>query len=255
MTLLRSLLFNLFFFATTFALALYGAPLRRIAPTRAAGLVRFWARLELAGARTICGIRYAVSGLEHVPGGAALLASQHQSTFDTLVWFLLLPNCSYVAKRELTRIPLFGALMRPAGLIVVDRAGGGAALRALVRDARRVAAEGRQIVIFPEGSRAEPGRPLPVQPGIAALAAATRLPVIPVLTDSGRCWGRRAFRKRAGTITIRVLPPLPPDLPREALTERLENLYRGDPRTVDKIVDQPRPAFRSDRSLEPEPIE
>ncbi len=159
MTLLRSTAFNVFFFASTFVLALWGVVLRWSARARIPGLVRDWARLELDAARAICGIRFAVTGREHIPAGAALVASQHQSTFDTLVWFHLLPGCCCVAKRELTRIPLFGALIRPGGLIVVDRSGGAAALRALVRDARRVLSECRPIVIFPEGRRAEPGRP------------------------------------------------------------------------------------------------
>ncbi len=255
MTILRSSLFNLFFFASTFMLALYGAVQRRIAPERTNGLVRFWARLELAAARAICGIRYEVTGLHHVPDGAALLAAQHQSAFDTLVWFVLLPRAAYVTKQELTRIPLFGPLIRPAGLIVVDRSGGAVALRGLVRDAKRVAAERRPIVIFPEGSRADPGRPMPVQPGIVALATATRLPVLPVLTDSGRYWGRRAFRKRAGTIRIAVLPPLPADLARGALTARLESLYARGPGSVDNIVDGASPLLRCGRSREPEQID
>ena len=112
-------------------------------------------------------------------------------------------------KSELLRIPLFGPLMPLTGMIAVDRSGGANALRGLVREGERAMREGRQIVIFPEGTRAEPGAMLPLQPGVAALAARTRLPVIPVVTDSGHCWGRRAFHKRPGTIHIRVLKPIP----------------------------------------------
>ena len=220
-------MFNLFFFASTFVLSVAGVWVRIFSPHRGLALVMSWARLELAAARVICGLRFRVHGLPHLPSGPMLIASQHQSTFDTLVWFALLPGCSYVAKRELTRIPLFGPLIPLAGQIVVDRRLGPTALRGLVRDARRGLGEGRQVVIFPEGSRAQPGRPLPIQPGIVALASATRLAVIPVLTDSGRFWGRRAFQKRAGTIAISVLPPLPPALSRDALTRSLETLFAG----------------------------
>ena len=159
-------------------------------------------RHGMGGARAR-GIRLQVSGLEHVGSGAALIASRHQSAFDTFVWLTLVPRCCYVLKRELLRIPLFGPLLPLSGMIAVDREGGANALRGLMREGVRAAREQRQIVIFPEGTRAEPGSLLPLQPGVAALAARTHLPVIPVVTDSGRCWGRRAFHKRPGTIHVR----------------------------------------------------
>ncbi len=254
MILLRSAAYNVFFFVTTFALSLYGVSLRLFAPGRIPGLTRAWGRLEVSGARAICGIRYTVSGWENVPPGPCLIASQHQSAFDTIIWFQLLPRCTYVIKRELARLPLFGPLTRRAGAIVVDRARGASALRGLVRDGKRAAAEGRQVVIFPEGTRAAPGRGLPVQPGIAALAAGTGLPVIPVLTDSGAFWGRRAFRKRPGVIRIVILPPLPIDLPRGELQQRLALLYRsGVP--VDNSVDSPSVGLADDRSRMQEQID
>ncbi len=252
---LRSALFNLFFFASTFVLALWGVPLRCFAPDRIPGLVCCWAKLEIGAARWLCGIRFAVSGREHIRPGGALIASQHQSTFDTLVWFVLLPGCAYVAKRELTRIPLFGPLIRPAGLIVVDRGAGASALRGLLRDARRVLGEGRPVVIFPEGSRAEPGRPLPIQPGIVALAAASGQAVVPVLTDSGRFWGRRAFRKRSGTIRIEVRPPLAPNLSRDALTGALQELFESHSQPVENTVERTASGFGDSPSGKLEPIE
>ena len=230
-------------------------PLRCFARHRIPGLVRFWARLEIGAARRLCGIRLAVNGREHIPPGGVLIASQHQSTFDTLVWFVLLPGSGYVAKRELTRIPLFGPLIRPSGTVVVDRSAGASALRGLLRDARRVLGEGRPLVIFPEGSRAEPGRVLPIQPGIVALAASSGRPVIPVLTDSGRYWGRRAFRKRAGTIRIEVRPALPPDLGRDALTRTLRELFENHAQPVDNVVDQAAGSFGDRPSRKREHVE
>jgi 1-acyl-sn-glycerol-3-phosphate acyltransferase len=117
---------------------------------------------------------------------------------------------------------MFGPLIPLAGMIPIDRSGGAAALRTLLREADRAVAERRQIVIFPEGTRAEPGATLPLQPGIVALAARTRLPVFPVVTDSGSVWGRRAFSKRPGTIHIQVLDPIEPGLNRQEFMKRLE---------------------------------
>jgi 1-acyl-sn-glycerol-3-phosphate acyltransferase len=208
-------------------------------------VIRFWAWLVVQELRLICGIRLHVTGREHLPQqGAALIAAKHQSALDTVVWLLLVPRCCYVLKQELLRIPFYGFLVAKAGMIAVDREGGGAAMRQLLKDGRAAAQAGRQLVIFPEGTRVAPGEHSPYQPGIAALASATGLPVIPVATDSGRLWGRRAFLKRPGVISISVLPPLPAGLPRPVLMRELEGaieretdrLMASGP--VDKAVDE-----------------
>ena len=187
MTFLRSAIFNLFFFGVTAVITLVpGTYMRLFAPDRTLDLARLWARIVLGAARVICGIRLEVSGLERLAGDQPrLIASVHQSAFDTIVWLTLVPRCCYVVKQELLRIPLFGALLPITGMIAVDRSGGGATLRALMREGERAKREARQIVIFPEGTRGEPDKILPLQPGVAALAARTRLPVFPVVTELG----------------------------------------------------------------------
>ncbi|HEY1933447.1 MAG TPA: lysophospholipid acyltransferase family protein [Acetobacteraceae bacterium] len=235
MTFLRSALFNAFFFGATFALALYGTALRVVAPGRVLALVMLWARLMVWAARGICGIHLRVVG--QCPTGVALIASKHESAFDTLVWLTLLPHAAYVVKRELLRIPLFGGLIRQTRMIAVNRQGGASALRGLLRDGADAAHEGRQIVIFPEGTRAEPGTVLPLQPGVAALATHTGLPVIPVVTDSGRCWSRRAFRKYPGVIHIVLLPPIPPGAARADLLRQLEAAFRMDTEMAARLVE------------------
>lgn len=221
MIVLRSALFNIVFFTVTLAMTLYASMVRIVAPGRVIGVAMLWARTQVVAVRIICGIRLEISGLENIPSGPALIASRHQSAFDTFVWLTLLPRCCYVFKSELLRIPLFGPLISVAGMIAVDRSAGAGAIRALLRQADRAVRERRQIIIFPEGTRSEPGRPGTLQSGIAALASHTGLPVIPVSTDSGRFWGRRAFRKRPGTIRIVIGPPIPADTERKALMRAL----------------------------------
>jgi 1-acyl-sn-glycerol-3-phosphate acyltransferase len=229
MILLRSAAFSLYFFGMTLMMTLLLAtPVRFAAPGRVLDVARLWARVMLWGLRTICGIRLHVSGRNSLSGDAMLIASQHQSAFDTFVWLTLVPRCCYVLKRELLRIPLFGPLLPLSGMIAVDRGAGAAALRGMVRDSERAMRERRQIVIFPEGTRAEPGKILPLQPGVAALAARTGLPVFPVVTDSGRCWSRRAFHKRPGTIHIRVLDPIQPGAGRDRFMAHLEAALRTE---------------------------
>jgi 1-acyl-sn-glycerol-3-phosphate acyltransferase len=227
MPLLRALLFNIWFFGLTTVLGLAALPVRAFARDRAYEFARNWIRLVLWGARVLCGIRVELSGTEHLPReGAALIASQHQSAFDTLVWLTLVPRASYVVKQELTRIPLFGPMLEPAGMIPVDRAGGASALRGLLQAAAAAQADGRQIVIFPEGTRLGPGERIKLQPGIAAVAKHLGLPVIPVATDSGLRWGRRAFMKRQGLIHISLGPPIPVGTAREALLVAIEAYWQ-----------------------------
>ncbi len=222
MTVLRSLLFNLCFFALTALIGIVALPLLVAPPSAMRRVVRFWGRSVIVMLRRICGVRVAVRGLEHIPPGAAVIVSKHQSAFDTIIWCALLPDVAYVLKKELLAIPVYGWHARHVGMIPVDRAGGGPALKAMLRAAQAALGAGRPVVIFPEGTRTAPGERVPYQPGVVAIAGATDAPVIPVATDSGRLWGRRAFHKRPGTIHVSVLPPLPPRLPRAKLLAALE---------------------------------
>jgi 1-acyl-sn-glycerol-3-phosphate acyltransferase len=234
---LRSALFNLMFFLVTFVLTMAATVVRWVAPQHVLGVAMLWARVIVACAHSICGIRVEVTGLERIPEGAALIASRHQSAFDTFVWMTLLPRCCYVVKQELLRIPLFGKVIIGSGMIAIDRTAGSAALRALLREGDRAVHEARQIVIFPEGTRSEPGNMRGLQPGVAALAARTKLPIIPVATDSGQCWGRRAFRKRPGVIRIMIGEPIPPTLGRHELMLSLRA-------TIGALDEAPGPASR-----------
>jgi 1-acyl-sn-glycerol-3-phosphate acyltransferase len=230
MSFVRSTLFNLWFYGITAVLALWGLVpgwlSRSSTPDWAMRLARLWARLVIGGLRVICGTRWEVTGLQHLPkDGPALIASMHQSAFDTMVWILLVPRACYVLKRELLALPVFGPMCRLTGMIAVDRGAGAAAIRSLLKESDRALAEQRQMVIFPEGTRVAPGQHVELQPGIAAMAARTHLPVIPVTTDSGLCWGRRAFRKRPGVIHVTIGAPIPPGLKRPELMERLDALF------------------------------
>ncbi len=225
MTWLRSALFNAWFLLATLGYGIAGIGIRLFAPHRALWFATAWVRALLGGARAICGIRTVVIGRENLPDGPALIASQHQSAFDTLVWLTIVPRVSYVFKAELARIPLFGPMLRPSGQIPLDRGASFATIKNLLRGAERAVAEGRQIVIFPEGTRIEHGATATLRPGVAALASRTGLPVIPVATDSGLRWGRRAFRKRAGPIHIVIGPPIPPGLGQKALLAAIQQAW------------------------------
>ena len=222
MTALRSLLFNAFFYGWTTICVVAGLPLLLGPRIAIYYLGRLWVRPVLAALALICGLDYQVRGRENLPAGAALIAAKHQSAWDTIIFSVPLWDHSFVLKRELTWIPLFGFFLARAGLIPVDRQGGSKALRRMVAAARQVAAAGRPIVIFPEGTRVAPGQHRPYQPGVAALYGQLGIPVVPVALNSGVFWGRRSVWKQPGRITLEFLPPIAPGLPRRAFLERLE---------------------------------
>lgn len=223
MRLLRSLLFNLVFFTSTAGMAVVSLPILLMPRRITLLMMRVYSRMVALEMRWILGLRVQVLGAEHIPPGPVIIASKHQSAFDTIFWLGQLPGACYVLKKELLRIPIWGWHARRAQMIAVDRDDGARALRGMVREAQARVAEGRQLVIYPEGTRAAPGARLPYQPGVAALAAATHLPVIPVATNSGLFWGRRAFMKRPGVLTVSILPALPADLRRAEFMARLES--------------------------------
>ncbi|PKP94003.1 MAG: 1-acyl-sn-glycerol-3-phosphate acyltransferase [Alphaproteobacteria bacterium HGW-Alphaproteobacteria-16] len=204
-----------------FALLFYGisVPIVLAAPIVALfGTVRMrryavaWAGLGLLLAHQILGIRLRIEGER--AEGPALYAVKHQSMLETLAMATMLDAPAIVMKQELARIPFWGWAARQYGVIVIDRAGSATALRQMMREARAAKAEGRSIIIFPEGTRVPPGERPPLRAGFAGLYRALALPVVPVAMNAGLVWPRKG-PKRPGTVTFRFGEQVPPGLPRE----------------------------------------
>ena len=228
MTGLRSLLFALYFALLSVAMTVGLSPLLVIGPRRwIIWAMRSWAFLALQGLKLIAGLRMEVCGREHIPRGAALIASKHLSMWETMVFHLLLADPALVMKAELKRVPLYGRYAERAQMLIIDRGGGAKALRSLIAEAKARLADQRQIVIFPEGTRVAPGAPPDYKPGIAALYGMLGVPCIPVALNSGLYWPRRGLTRRPGTILIEFLEPIPPGLPRAAFMSRLEERIEG----------------------------
>ena len=219
---LRALAFNVVFFAWTAVIGTLGLPV--LCAPRAATMRfgRFWSRSVLTFLRVIVGLDHNVFGLDRIPRGGCIIAMKHQSTWDTLILPVVLADPAIVLKRELVFLPLYGWYAARAGAIAIDRKAGAAALRKMVARAQAVAAQGRPIVIFPEGTRVAPRAHLPYQPGVAALYQMLGLPLVPAALNSGLFWGRRSFLKRRGRITLEFLEPIPPGWPRRRLMAELE---------------------------------
>ncbi|MBI1777407.1 MAG: 1-acyl-sn-glycerol-3-phosphate acyltransferase [Proteobacteria bacterium] len=219
---LRSLAFNIAFYLWTTLVVVVASPSLACRRTVLIAVARFWARGAVWLLKAICRLDYRIEGGENLPTGAVIIAAKHQSAWDTFIFNVFLEDPAYVLKRELLLIPFYGWYAARAGMISVDRSGHASALKYMVRQAERAAAAGRQIVIFPQGTRIAPGESKAYLPGVQALYGKLGVPVVPVALDSGLYWGRRGFLKRPGTIRLVFLPAIPPGLKRAAFTERLE---------------------------------
>jgi 1-acyl-sn-glycerol-3-phosphate acyltransferase len=222
-TVVRSLAFNVIFFSGTAVMLLLMWVLLPFPYMAIQRTVTLWGRAMRWLLRTVVGLGFEVRGRENVPDGPAVFACKHQSAWDIFIFYAIVRDPAYVLKKELMRIPFWGWYATKVHVIVVDRKGGGAALKRMTRAALAALTAGRHVVIFPEGTRTAPGQRRPYQPGVFAIYAEGAAPVVPVAVNSGLFWGRRSFVKRPGVVTLEILPAMPPGLDRRAFMAELEN--------------------------------
>jgi 1-acyl-sn-glycerol-3-phosphate acyltransferase len=224
--LVRSLLFTALFYIWSVFWVLLISPLMLAPRTWMVASWRPWSRMVMFLLRVVCGIRVEFRGQQYMPAKRALIAPKHQCMFDVFAQFAVLPDSCFVTKQELMWIPFFGWYAFKARMISVDRAGQAAALRKMVADAKDRFADERQLVIFPEGHRGEPGVAGDYKPGIAALYRELDVPVHPIATNAGVHWPAHGVLRRPGTIVYEYLEPIPPGLKRaefmRILQERIE---------------------------------
>ncbi|MFC4237201.1 lysophospholipid acyltransferase family protein [Thalassospira xianhensis] len=227
---LRAFLFNVLFFAGTAALCIVLVPLMPLGRKPNQWVGHMWCRLTQGMLAMTVGMYKRIRGLENLPKGPCILVAKHQSAWETLTFHTVVPDPAYILKKELTRIPLMGQFLLLSGQIAVDRSAGSSALKDMIKGAERALADGRQIVIFPEGTRTPPGSDRPYHPGIYALYKAfPDTPVIPVAINSGMFWGRHSFMKYGGEVTMEFLPAIEPDLDRKTFMKTIKG--RIDDRT------------------------
>jgi 1-acyl-sn-glycerol-3-phosphate acyltransferase len=223
MLFLRSLAFNIFLYTFTALCSVVAMLLAIFRPSRLAAFASGWAQVWLNAHRVICGVSVEVRGAEHLPEGGCLIAMKHQSTWDTFALFALFDDPVYVLKNELTWIPIFGWVLKRLGCIPVKRGTGRLALDSMIRGAREACSRGQKVVIFPEGTRATPGRQSVYKSGLSHLYVALQVPCVPVALNSGLVWPRRQFRRPPGVVTVEILRAIPPGLPRRQMFDRVVN--------------------------------
>jgi 1-acyl-sn-glycerol-3-phosphate acyltransferase len=221
---IRSVIFNLFYACwSIFCLAAFIPSFITWKTTYLAG--RLWAKGVVFGMRVIVGTKYRFEGLENIPEGGCIIACRHQSAWETIIIFILTENSGVVYKKELARIPLFGWYNVLLKNIRVDREGGIKSLQKTVKLVKERTEEGRRVVLYPEGTRTSYGTRTELKPSIY-LMYKEGIDIVPAALNSGVFWPKDSYKRRSGTIVLKILPPIEKGLSKKDFMKRLQdNIY------------------------------
>jgi len=219
----RSLLFNLLFYLNLGVLLVAALVTLVLSRHAVLEMAKLWGRSSVWLLRVVCGTKVELRGVEKIPKGPLIVAAKHQSTWETFALLHLFEDFTFIVKRELMWIPIFGWCMWKAGMVPVDRGAGSQALSDMTKRAREEIRGGRQLIIFPEGTRRPPGAEPRYKFGVAHLYADIGVPCVPVALNSGLFWPRRAFLRYPGTIVVEFLDPIPPGLDTDTFFRRLQS--------------------------------
>ncbi|MFO1135721.1 MAG: lysophospholipid acyltransferase family protein [Rhodoblastus sp.] len=228
----RSTVFNVLFYVNLVLLMVLGLPSVLMGRGPATFMARAWAWTSLWLLRLICGTRLEFRGLERIPPGGLVVAPKHQSILETFALVLAVDNFSYVHKRELKWIPLFGWYLGAVEQISINRSSGSTALTQVTNGVAEFLKLGRRILIFPEGTRRPVGAPPTYKYGVTHLYSALNARVLPVALNTGLFWPRRSFLRNPGVAIIEFLPVIEPGLPKEEFSRRLEDAVEGGTRAL-----------------------
>jgi 1-acyl-sn-glycerol-3-phosphate acyltransferase len=184
-----------------------------------------WVRGIMLLFKVVLGLDYREYGRERVPDGPCIIACNHQSLWETAALSMIFPDASIVAKKELSRLPIVGWFLQRYPMILVDRAAGRHARKQMVEEAKRAVAEGRKVLLFPQGTRQAVGEPMVFQAaGISALYTTLDVPVVPAACNSGLFWGKKTLMIHNGTVMLSYLPPISPGMNRKEFQPMLEKM-------------------------------
>lgn len=218
---LRSLLYNIVFYLNLAFWVLLGIPTYVMPRWGIMNIAKYWGRTSIWFMRLICNTKVEYRGLHHIKQGPLLVAPKHQSAWETFALLQFFDEPLYILKRELRWLPLFGWYLIKANMIGVNRGAGGRTLQEMARRAREEVSRGRQLIIFPEGTRRAVGAPPNYKYGVSQIYVDCGVTCVPVALNSGLFWPRRTFLRYPGTIVVEFLEPIPPGLERDAFTKRV----------------------------------
>jgi len=223
MLVVRSVIFNFLFYLNLVVLMVLGLPTMLGGRRAVMALARLWGSISVSLLERICGLRLEYRGLDNIPPGGVIIAAKHQSFLETFALLKYAPDFAIILKRQLTFIPFFGLYLIVSKQIAIDRGRGRQALQQIAAEAKPVLAAGRQVMIYPEGTRRPPGAPPRYKHGVAALYATTGAKCLPVALNTGLFWRKGGFLRRPGVAVIEYLPSIPGGLDRAAFALQLES--------------------------------
>jgi 1-acyl-sn-glycerol-3-phosphate acyltransferase len=221
---LRSLIYNMLFYVLLAFWVIVGIPTYLMPRSAIMSVARYWARSSIWLLRVICNIKVEYRGLEKIPKGPLIVASKHQSMWETFALLQFFDQPLFIVKRELKWIPLFGWYLIKSDMIAVNRGAGGRSLLTMARRAGEQVRRGRQLIIFPEGTRTAVGAPPRYKAGVAQIYVDCGVTCLPVALNSGLFWPRRTFMRYPGTLVVEFLDPLPPSMSRDEFTARVSSV-------------------------------
>ncbi|MDO8400102.1 MAG: 1-acyl-sn-glycerol-3-phosphate acyltransferase [Bradyrhizobium sp.] len=234
---LRSLVYNVLFYVLLVFWNIVAIP-TFLMPRRAfMAVAKTWARSSVWLMRVVCNTRLEVRGLEKIPVGPLIVAAKHQSMWETFALMQFFDAPLFIYKRELAWIPFFGWYLMKSGMIGVDRSGGMRSLMEMARRAPKEIRSGRQLIIFPEGTRTPVGAPPDYMTGVGQIYTSSGVPCLPVALNSGLFWPRRTFMRYPGTLVVEFLDPLPAGLNRKEFIVRIATVIEA---ATDRLVDAAR---------------
>lgn len=254
---LRSLVFNILFYIVLVVWVIIGIPTYLMPRWGILWIAKMWGRSSIWLMRVICNTKVEYRGVEKIPAGPLIVAAKHQSIWETFALLQFFDQPLYILKRELKWLPFFGWYLSKADMIGVDRSAGGRTLLEMARAARDEVQRGRQLIIFPEGTR----RPVGAEPrykfGVGQIYVDCEVACLPVALNAGLCWPRRTFMRYPGTIIVEFLDPLPPGLSRDEFLTRISTVIETATNRIvqetreeqAKLFDRPMPTAKQASSL------
>ena len=219
---IRSLLFYLLLSCWTIFLGLICLPYLILSNKYLIRPVKLWIKGIFFLLENICNITHEIQGIGYFPGHAILIASKHQSAFETLALFYYLPQSIFIHKKQLFLIPIFGQYLKKIDMISIDRKGGAVTMRRVLKQTKIKMSEGFSIIIFPEGTRKKPGDKPNYKSGFVGIYKTMNTEILPVAVNSGNCWPKHTFVKNSGHIIIKILPLISSNIDKKQILKDVE---------------------------------
>jgi len=229
--LIRSILFYLVLSLWTIFMGFLCLPFLFLPSNMLWSPVRFWIAGIFFLLKYICKISHEVRGLENIQSKAILIASKHQSAFETFALFYYLPKVTFIHKKQLFLIPIFGQYLKKINMISIDRKGGAKTMRQMLKKTKEKLSDGFSLVIFPEGTRKKPGEKPDYKSGFVGVYKHLNSEILPVAVNSGNCWPKHSFIKKSGKIIISILKIIPAGLEQSVVLDKVKE-------TIEKEVDK-----------------